>query len=80
MRRRSVITVGAGDAEVKIYTLHRKDGYPSFQCAWYDLGNRKTNTFAKLEAPKLRRFLTPRRSRSRWVTHPRSSFDTTASW
>lgn len=33
MRRRSIITVGAGDAEVKIYTLHRKEGYPSFQCA-----------------------------------------------
>jgi len=53
MRRRSIITVGAGDAEVKIYTLHRKDGYPSFQCAWYDLGSRKTKTFAKLDAAKL---------------------------
>jgi hypothetical protein len=41
MRRRSVTTVGTGDAEVKIYTIHRKDGYPSFQCAWYDLGSRK---------------------------------------
>ena len=38
MRRRSIITVGEGDAEVKIYTLHRKDGYPSVQCAWYGSG------------------------------------------
>ena len=45
--------MGAGDAEVKIYTLRRKDGYPSFQCAWYDLGSRKTKTFAKLDAAKL---------------------------
>lgn len=53
MRRRSVITVGTGDSEVKIYTIHRKDGYPSFQCAWYELGSRKTKTFAKLDAAKL---------------------------
>ena len=28
-------------------------GYPSFQCAWYDLGSRKTKTFATLDAAKL---------------------------
>ena len=41
MRRRSIITVGSGEAEIKIYTLRRKDGYPSLQCAWYELGQRK---------------------------------------
>jgi hypothetical protein len=53
MRRRTIITVGSGDAEIKIYTLKRKDGYPSFQCVWYELRQRKTKTFAKLDAAKL---------------------------
>jgi len=53
MRRKSIITVGGGEAEIKIYTLRRKDGYPSFQCAWYELGRRKTKTFASLNAAKL---------------------------
>ena len=53
MRRKSIITVGGGDAEIKIYTLRRKDGYPSFQCAWYELGKRKTKTFASVDAAKL---------------------------
>ena len=53
MRRKSIITVGGGDAEIKIYTLRRKDGYPSLQCAWYELGQRKTKTFASLDAAKL---------------------------
>ena len=47
MRRKSVITVGTGDFEVKIYTIRRN---PSFQCAWHDLGSRKTKAFAKLDA------------------------------
>jgi hypothetical protein len=34
--------VGTGDSEVKIFTIHRKDGYPSFQCAWYELGSPRT--------------------------------------
>jgi hypothetical protein len=42
MRRRSIITVGSGDEEIKIYTLRRKDGYPSLQCAWYELGQRRS--------------------------------------
>ena len=53
MRRRSIITVGSGNEEIKIYTLHRKDGYPSLQCAWYELGKRKTKTFASMDAAKL---------------------------
>ncbi len=53
MRRRSIITVGTGKAEVKIYTLKRRDGYPSFQCSWYELGLRKTKTFADVGAAKL---------------------------
>jgi integrase len=53
MRRRSIITVGSGEAEVKIYTLRRKDGYPSLQCVWYELGQRKTKTLASLDAAKL---------------------------
>ena len=53
MRRRSIITVGSGDEEIKIYTLRRKDGYPSLQCAWYKLGKRMTKTFSSLDAAKL---------------------------
>ena len=53
MRRKTIITVGGGDAEIKIYTLKRKDGYPSFQCVWYELGRRKTKTFASVDAAKL---------------------------
>lgn len=53
MRRRSIITVGDRDAEIKIYTLRRKDGYPSFQCAWYEIKQRKTKTFASTDAAKL---------------------------
>lgn len=53
MRRRSIITVGSGDEEVRIYTIRRKDGYPCFQCAWYALGKRKTKCFASVDAAKL---------------------------
>lgn len=53
MRRKSIITLGSGDEEIKIYTLRRKDGYPSLQCAWYALGKRRTKTFASLDAAKL---------------------------
>ena len=53
MRRRTIITVGSGDAEVKIYTLRRKDGYSSFQAVGYELRQRKSKTFAKMEAAKL---------------------------
>ncbi len=53
MRRRSIITVGSGNEEIKIYTLRRRDGYPSFQCAWYALGTRKAKTFASIDAAKL---------------------------
>jgi hypothetical protein len=53
MRRRTIITVGSGDAEVKIYTLRREDGYSSFQAVWYELRQRKSKTFAKMEAAKL---------------------------
>ena len=47
MRRRSIITIGKDRAEIKIYTLRRTNGVPSYQCAWYDLGKRQTKTFAE---------------------------------
>jgi hypothetical protein len=53
MRRRSIITVGSGNKEIKIYTLRRKHGYASLQCACYELGKRKTKTFASMDAAKL---------------------------
>ena len=52
MRRRSIITVGKDRAEIKIYTLRRTNGVPSYQCAWYDLGKRQTKTFAEIENAK----------------------------
>jgi integrase len=52
-KRRSVISVGKDAAEVRIYTLRRKvDGYTSYQCAWYSLGQRATKVFAELAAAK----------------------------
>ena len=53
VRRNTIIAVGSGKAGVKIYTLRRKDGYPSFQCVWYELRQRKIKTFSKIEAAKL---------------------------
>ena len=52
-RRSTVITIGGGQARVRIYTLRRKNGVLSFQCAWYELRRRKTKTFSKMEAAKL---------------------------
>lgn len=52
-RRNTIIVIGGGDARIKIYTLRRKNGVPSFQCAWYELRRRQTKTFSKLEAAKL---------------------------
>ena len=38
---------GHGDAEVKIYPIKRKGTpYRFFQIAWYELGGRRTKTFA----------------------------------
>ncbi len=52
-RRSTAITIGGGHARVRIYTLRRKNGVLSFQCAWYELRQRKTKTFSKMEAAKL---------------------------
>jgi integrase len=52
MKRRSIITVGTGDAEIKIYTLHRGNGYTCYNCAWYELGRRQTKMFGKMESAK----------------------------
>jgi len=52
MRRRSIITVGKDRAEIKIYTLRRPNGVPSYQYAWYDLGKRQTKTSAEIENAK----------------------------
>lgn len=52
-KKRSVITVGRDDAELKIYTLRTRSGYESYQCAWYDLGRRQTKTFADMSNARL---------------------------
>lgn len=53
MKRRSIITVGTGDAEIKIYTVHRTNGYTCYNCSWYELGRRQIKMFRKLDAAKL---------------------------
>ena len=52
-KKRSVITVGREDSEIKIYTLRTAGGYESYQCSWYDLGSRRTKTFGQIEDAKL---------------------------
>ena len=49
MKRRSVIIIGKDKAEVRIYTLRRREGYLSHQCSWHDLGSRQTRTYASLQ-------------------------------
>jgi len=53
MRRRSVIILGKDKAEIKIYTLRRREGYLSHQCSWHDFGTRQTKTFARLDEAKV---------------------------
>ena len=52
-KKRSVITVGREDSEIKIYTLRTGLGYESYQCAWYDSGRRQTKTFGTLDNARL---------------------------
>ena len=52
-KKRSVITVGRDDAEVKIYTLRRASGHESYQCVWYESGGRQARTFGALDDARL---------------------------
>lgn len=52
-RKKSVVSVGRDQAEVKIYTLRNRAGYESFQCCWYDFGKRQTRTFGEMGDAKL---------------------------
>ena len=52
-KKRSVITVGREDSEIKIYTLRTGGGYESYQCSWYELGSRRTKTFGQIDDAKL---------------------------
>lgn len=51
-RNPSTIVIGDGRTHARIYKIQRKDGYPSYQAAWYEFGKRQTKTFADLEAAK----------------------------
>lgn len=52
-KKKSVITVGREDAEIKIYTLRNPNGYVSYQASWYEMGRRQTKTFGDLNDAKL---------------------------
>jgi integrase len=51
-RSPSVVVVGEGRNQARIYTIKRKDGCASYQCVWYELGKRQSKSFACLEAAK----------------------------
>ena len=51
-KRKGIVSYGEGKAEIKIYTLHRGNGYTSFQCVWYELGRRQSKTFGAMESAK----------------------------
>lgn len=51
-RSPSTVVIGDGRTHARIYKIQRKDGYPSYQAAWYEFGRRQTKTFADLEAAK----------------------------
>ena len=52
-KKRSIVTVGRDKAEIRIYTLRAQGGYESFQCSWYELGQRRTKTFGALDDARL---------------------------
>lgn len=52
-KRASIITVGHDKSEIKIYCLHRADGYTFRQCCWYGMGRRQVKIFRNLNAAKL---------------------------
>ena len=52
-KKKSVITVGREDAEIKIYTLRNPNGYVSYQASWYEMGRRQTKTFGDSDDAKL---------------------------
>jgi integrase len=52
-KRASVIAVGQGKSEIKIYCLRRANGYTFRQCCWYEMGRRQSRSFTDLDAAKL---------------------------
>ncbi len=61
-------------------TLRAFEGRETILARRLEWAGGKMRYVTAMPAIDSRRCLTPRRSRSRWVTHPKSSFDTTASW
>ena len=52
-RRSNVVEIGNGPARVRIYTVHRKDGYPMFSLYWKEGGQRKTRHLACMDEARL---------------------------
>lgn len=52
-RRSNVVEIGTGPAKVKLYTVHRKDGYPMFSLYWKEGGQRKYRHFACIAEARL---------------------------
>lgn len=52
-RRKSVVEIGTGPAKVRIYTIHRKNGYDQFTLAWKEGGRRKTRCFSCMDEAKM---------------------------
>ena len=52
-RRSSVVEIGNGPAMVRIYTMHRKDGYNEFTLAWKEGGKRRLRSFSCMDEAKM---------------------------
>jgi integrase len=52
-RRKSIWEIGKGNARVRIYTIHRKDGYPQHTLAWKEGGRRRTKCHASMDEARL---------------------------
>ncbi len=52
-RRSSIVEIGTGLTKVRIYTIHRKDGYDQFTLAWKEGGARRTRSLASMAEARM---------------------------
>jgi len=52
-RRSSIVEIGNGLTKVRIYTIHRTDGYDQFTLAWKEGGIRRTRSLASMAEARM---------------------------
>ena len=52
-RRNKIVEIGAGLAQVRIYTVNRSNGYPHYTVAWKEGGKRRTRIFASMDEARM---------------------------